>query len=359
MIFPASYQTGLLLMILALLCMGSWASTFKAAGRWRYEFYYFDLSLGFMLCAVVAALTFGSLRSTELTFQDNLLITSYREIAYAIAAGLIFNLGNIFLLAGISVGGLAVCVPIAFGVSLAIGSTWDFVLDPRANPLLLLGGVAFVLVALVLLSLAYLIYRSALRESARTALELDPRSKEAKRRPKQAAAGVAVVFGIISGIILCFSPRVLTAAAAGENGVAPYGSTLLFAAGLLLSAVFYGPFVINFPVGNTPASVANYFRATPRPHLLGILGGVLLAAGLLAISVVKVSPASVFLGPGWITGLEQAAPLIAMLWGVLVFKEFRAAGDKVRIFLWAGFLLYALGVALITLAPLYGSHRGF
>jgi glucose uptake protein len=195
-----------------------------------------------------------------------------------------------------------------------------------------------------------------MQESARKALEIDPRSKQAKRRQKQAVAGVGIAFGVISGVILCFAPRVLAEAAGGENGVAPYGLMLLYASGLFLSTFFYSPFVINFPVGNTPASIRDYFRAAKRQHLLGVLGGVLLAAGLLAASAVKGSPASVLVGAGWITGLEQAAPLVAMVWGLVVFKEFRGARDKTRALLSGGFILYALGVALIALAPLYAAR---
>lgn len=342
-------------MVLALLCLGSWASTFKA-GKWRYELYYFDLAFGFLLCALVAALTFGSLRSSELTFQDNLLITSYRKMIYAVAAGMVFNLGNIFLLAGISVGGLATCVPIAFGVAFVISAAWDYILDPRPNALMFGGGVAMVAAAVVLVSLAYTTYRKVMQEAARKALEPDPRTKQAKRRPKQAAAGVAVVFGIISGVILCFAPRIVDLATEGENGVAPYGEVLLFGAGLVFSTFIYSPFVINFPVGNTAANLGNYFRATGRQHLLGIMGGAVLAAGMLAASVVKASPASARLGIGWVTGLEQASPVVAILWGALVFKEFRDANDKVRSSLWGGFFLYAAGVALNSLAPLFSSR---
>ena len=267
MILPASFLAGLLLMVAALLCLGSWASTFKAAGRWRYELYYFDLSFGFLLCAIVAALTLGSLQSSELTFQDNLLITSYRKIGYAFAAGVVFNLGNVMLLAGISVGGLALSLPLAFGTALAIGATWDFILDPRSNPLLMFGGVIVVLIAMVLLAMAYLTYKSAVQEASRKAFELDPRSKQAKKRPKQAAAGVAIAFAILGGIILSFAPRIVASAAEGENGVAPYGLVMLFAAGLLFSTILYSPFVINFPIGNVPASIADYFKATARQHL--------------------------------------------------------------------------------------------
>ena len=355
MILPASYLSGLLLMIAALLCAGSWASTFKAATRWRYELYYIDFSIGFLLCALAAALTFGSLRPSELTFEDNFLIASYRKLAFAVAAGLIFNLGNVLLLAGISTGGLAVCTPLAAGVALAIGVSWDFIVDPRSNALLLFGGALVVLGAIVLIAIAHLQYRAGIQEAARkAALQVDPRSKEAKRRPKPVAAGVGITLAILSGVILSFAPRVVGLAREGENGVAAYGLTLLFAGGILFSTLIYSPFVINFPIGGSPAGVGDYFRGRMSQHLLGILGGVLLAASAAAVNAVIGSPAQALVGTAMVRGLEQGAPLAAMLWGLLVWREFRGAGDRVKTFLWGGFLLYAVGVAMIVLAPLYG-----
>jgi len=356
MILPASYLWGLLAMIAALLCAGSWATTFKASGRWRYELYYLDFSAGVLLCAMVAALTFGSLRSSELTFQDNFLIASYRKLAYAVAAGLIFNLGNVFLLAGISVGGLALCVPLAFGIALAIDVSWDFILDPRGNVVLLFGGVVVVLVAILLICVAYLQFRAGKEEAAhKAAMQIDPRSKQAKRRSKPTAAGVGIALGILSGVIVSFAPRVLGLAREGDNGVAPYGLTLLFATGVFFSTFIYSPFMINFPIGGTPTRIADYFRGNARQHLLGVFGGVLLAASAVAANAVIGSPAAVLVGPAMVRGLEQGAPLVAMLWGFLVWNEFSNAGDHVKALLWGGFLLYAVGIAMIALAPLYGS----
>ena len=357
MILPATYLSGLLLMILALACAGSWTSTFKAASPFRYELYYFDFSIGAVLCAVVAALTLGSLRSSELTFADNFLITGYRLMAYAVGAGMVFNLGNVILLAGISVGGMALCVPLAFGIALIINATWDFLGDPRINPLLLFGGVAAILAAVVLLALAHFWRRSEEAEAAKKALQLDPRSKEAKtKKPRSVAAGVAVALAIFGGVILAFSPRLLDVARESETGVAPYGLTLLFAAGVLFSTMFFSPFVINFPIGGMPAPVADYFRVGIRRHLLGILGGVLLCAGALAGNIVIGSAASALLKPSLVMGLAQVAPLVAFLWGVIIFKEFRGASQPISALLWGGFLLYALGGALISVAPLYGSR---
>src|SRR5277367_3713030 len=108
MILPASQGATLALLVISLICWGSWANTWKLADKWRFELYYYDFALGFALLAVVAAFTAGSFNSSELTFQENFLITGYRNMAYVVAAGLIFNLGNMLLAAAISLSGMAV-----------------------------------------------------------------------------------------------------------------------------------------------------------------------------------------------------------------------------------------------------------
>src|SRR5579872_1596264 len=112
MILPASQTATLALLIISLICWGSWANTLKLAGKWRFELYYYDFAIGFAVLAVVAAFTGGSLNSGELTFQDNFLITGYRSMAYVIAAGVVFNLGNMLLAAVISVAGMALAFTI-------------------------------------------------------------------------------------------------------------------------------------------------------------------------------------------------------------------------------------------------------
>src|SRR4030081_1715131 len=101
MILPTTYATALLLTILSMICWGSWANTFKLTRKWRFELFYFDYALGVLLAAVIAALTFGSI-GAELSFSDNLLIAGNRKIAWGIAAGVVFNLANMLLVAAIS-----------------------------------------------------------------------------------------------------------------------------------------------------------------------------------------------------------------------------------------------------------------
>src|SRR5580693_117297 len=158
MILPDSYSSALLLIILSMLCWGSWANTFKLtgkpAGKWRFELFYYDYSVGVLLAAVTAAYTFGSMGS-ELSFSDNMLVAGKRNMAYAVAAGMVFNLANMLLVAAISVAGLAVAFPVGIGLALVMGVIWNYFLNPQGNPMLLAAGVTLVMGAIIVDPLAY------------------------------------------------------------------------------------------------------------------------------------------------------------------------------------------------------------
>src|SRR5580692_3971047 len=155
MILPTTYSSALLLLIVSMICWGSWANTQKLAGKWRFELFYYDFSIGVLLCAVIAAYTLGSWRSEDLSFSDNLLIAAKRQMAYAAGAGMVFNLANMLLVAAISVSGLAVAFPVGIGLALVIGVIWNYVIKPQGNPVLLFGGAAIIVAAIIVDSFAY------------------------------------------------------------------------------------------------------------------------------------------------------------------------------------------------------------
>src|SRR5579864_6355166 len=144
MITPETYSSALLLIVLSMVCWGSWANAFKLAGKWRFELFYYDYSLGVLVAAAVAAYTFGSM-GAELSFSDNLLIAMRRNMAWAVAAGVVFNLANMLLVAAISVAGMAVAFPVGIGLALVVGVIWNYFLNPQGNPIVLGAGVAMVL----------------------------------------------------------------------------------------------------------------------------------------------------------------------------------------------------------------------
>ena len=230
MILPASQTATLALLVISLICWGSWANTLKLAGKWRFELYYYDFAIGFAVLAVVAAFTGGSLNSGELTFQDNFLITGYRNMAYLIMAGAIFNLGNMLLTAVIAVAGMALAYAITFSTALVIATAWSFIFETSGGFLLPLCGAGLLLAALVMGAAAYSNYLIARSEAAREAAKSEAEKKgvpqpsgRVKRLKSSRSRGLllAVLLGVAGGIALGLFRPLLDMGSQGDSGVAP------------------------------------------------------------------------------------------------------------------------------------------
>jgi hypothetical protein len=87
MLLPQSYGAALSLIVLTMLCWGSWANTFKLAGKWRFELFYYDYSLGVLIAASIYALNFGNLGHDGLAFSDDLMHSGSRQIFFGALGG--------------------------------------------------------------------------------------------------------------------------------------------------------------------------------------------------------------------------------------------------------------------------------
>jgi glucose uptake protein len=74
---------------------------------------------------------------------------------------------------------------------------------------------------------------------------------------------------------------------------------------------------------------------------------------ILAVLLVTGSPARGQVGPVWISALGNGAPLLALLFGAAVLGEFKDSSERIRTLLWATAVLYAAGLAMVSIAPLY------
>jgi glucose uptake protein len=351
MILPASQGATLALLTVSLICWGSWANTWKLADKWRFELYYYDFALGFALLAVVAAFTAGSLNSSELTFQENFLITGYRNMALVMAAGLIFSLGNMLLAATISVAGMAIAFTVTFAVALSVSTVWAIIFEPPAGTLLAIVGAALLLAALVLAAYSYSNYLDARADAARqAALQVDPRAKAAKRAARAPGAARAVALGVMGGLALGLFGPLLDSARQGDGGVAPYGLALLFAAGIFVSTIVLGPFFVNFPVSGGPIAVSDYFKGTGKQHVLGLLGGILAGTAFLASMLALAAPAFLRTAPMPSYALNQGGPVLAGLWGLAVWREFKDAGERTQLSFMFMLILLAGGIGLLAVA---------
>jgi glucose uptake protein len=337
MILPTTYGAALLLTVLTMICWGSWANTTKLTGKWRFELFYFDYSFGVLIAALIAAFTFGSM-GDELSFLDNLSIAGKRQIAYGLAAGGIFNLANMLLVAAISIAGLAVAFPVGIGLALVIGVIWSYILKPAGNPMLLFGGSALVVLAIIVDSMAYRAHAAA-------------QPAPAKGRPRGSVKGI--VISLVSGLLMGSFYPLVELGKAGEVGLGPYAIAVVFAIGVFLSTLVFNIYFINLPIQGEPIELSRYFTGTGKQHLLGLLGGLIWAVGTISNFVAASAPKNVNVGPAISYAIGQGATMVSALWGVLVWKEFRGATGKVTNLLILMFLLFAAGLALVSLAPLY------
>lgn len=363
MILPTTYGAALLLTVLSMLCWGSWANTQKLTGKWRFELYYFDYAFGVLLCAVIAALTFGSLNSQELSFADTFALTAKRKMAWAFAGGVVFNLANMLLVAAISLSGLAVAFPIGIGLALVIGVVWNYSLNPQGNPFLLFGGAALVVVAIIVDAIAYRTHAATLKKApppepapakqSRHGYSSSHRHPSRPPASRMSAATKGIIISLLSGVLMGSFYPLVQIARAGENGVQPYADALLFSIGVFLSTFLFNFFFMLMPVEGDSVSVLRYFKGTGKQHLLGIAGGLIWCTGTITNFVASSAPPNVQVGPAVSYAMGQGATMVSALWGLLVWREFAGAKPRVRLLLILMLVLFGVGLTLVAIAPLY------
>jgi len=350
MILPTTAVAVWILAIVSLLCLGSWANTLKLAGRWRFEYFYYDFVLGILLSAGVAVLVLGSGRPQELTFQDNLLLTGYRKMAWVLGSGVVLNLGTLLLLAAIGLAGMSVAFPLTLGVAVVVGTLWDFAFGTQSNTLLTLLGVALLVAAVIVTALAYVRLLEVRRQAAQQALTPDPRVKS--KRPKPTGGPLTIAFSVAGGIILGAFPRILAEGTSGDNGLAPYPAILLLSVAALLSSPFFVLFFTTFPLQDVPGSPTGYLSGTRKQHLLGVAGGIMWAIGILTFLLVQAAPQIAQPSSLVLYILNNAALLVAAAWGLLAWREFQGGDERVGMLAAGMVVLFLTGLGMVAFALL-------
>jgi glucose uptake protein len=361
MILPNTYIVALLLAVLASVCCGSWANAYKLAGKQRFELFYWDFALGVLVAATVAALTFGSLGFDfggdvgGFAFFDDLMRSSKHSWFYGMAAGAVFNLGTILLVAAMSLAGMSLAFPVGLGLAVAVGLLLDYALRPHVNAAVLLATVVLVLAA-VLLDVAA--SRAAALKRAREAIK-SGRTKSTK----VTASWKGIVLAAIGGPLVALCSPLVDLSRAPEMGLGPYAAAFMFAAGVFASTFVYNLFFMNLPVQGLPIELLEYFKQPKKSHLLALLGGMTLTAGTVSLFVASSATATAsagaepvpLLGPATGVFVGLAATLLSGLWGVLVWKEFADAPGRARGLIALTLVLLVAGLALVLLAPPFGA----
>jgi glucose uptake protein len=327
MFTPHTYPAALFLMMLSMLCWGSWANTQKIDATWRFELFYLDYALGLLTASILFGLTLGRTDpASPDSFFLNLHTSSTRSIIEAFAGGAIFSVGNILLVAAISVAGMAVAFPVGAGLALVLGTLLNYRISPTGNPVLIFGGIAMVCVAIGFDALAYRDLEGAGKSSAKGIL-------------------LSIAGGIGAGLFYPFVAKSLT----GPVHLVPYTVNFVFAFGALTTAAPMSYLLMRKPISGAQLSLRDYIAGNLKLHAWGMAGGVIWGLGTIANFVASYVP---MIGPATSFAMGEGNTMISALWGVFVWKEFKGASAHVKLLLALMFLFFLLGLTSIALAPI-------
>ncbi len=327
----SSYSLAVFFTIITMLCWGSWGNTQKLAAKtWRFELFYWDYVIGIVILSLVMGLTLGSIGDQGRSFTEDLGQLSSVSIWSAIVGGIIFNASNILLSASISIAGMAVAFPLGVGIALVLGVVVNYMSAPKGDPVILFIGVALIMVAIIFNGIAS--------------------GKMAKEKKESSSKGIWLA--LIAGVLMSFFYRFVAAAMDLNNfesptaGMAtPYTAFFIFSIGILISNFIFNTIIMKKPFVGEPVSYSNYFGGSLSTHFVGIIGGLIWGLGTL-LSFLAAGKA----GAAISYGLGQGATMVAALWGVFIWKEFKGGGKSVNMLLFFMFLLFISGLVLIILS---------
>lgn len=328
-----NYGTAVLFCIITMLCWGSWANTQKLASKnWRFELFYWDYVIGILLFSLISAFTLGSFGEGGRSFLVDLQQASASNVVSALLGGVIFNAANILIAAAISIAGLAVAFPVGIGIALILGVLVNYFAAEKGNPVLLFTGVALVAVAIVINAIAY----------------------KRKTGAEQKVPTKGIVTAILGGVLMSFFYRFIAKGMDLENfqnpavgKMTPYTAVFIFSMGIFVSNFLFNTILIKRPFEGPPTSYAEYFRGKFKTHLVGVLGGLIWGVGN-SFNLIAAGKA----GPAISYGLGQGATLVAALWGVFIWKEFRNSPKGTSGLLAAMFVFFIAGLGLLIYAGL-------
>ena len=336
MIVLQNYWIAILFCVFAMICWGSWSNTQKMVQKnWRFELFYWDLVIGILLMSFLAAVTVGSLGDDGPSFFDDLKQADLSSILYAMAGGLLWNLGNLLLVAGIAIAGMSVAFPIGGGLAWILGIVLNYV------NVLMKGGVPSTKPALLWMGVLVIV----------SAIFLSGKSYSNLSRGENKASVKGITISVIAGLFIAFfypvvvnslDPSFVTG---GKGTLTPYSAVFFFAVGVFVSTFIINPLFMKRPIEGAPVKIKAYFSGSPGTHLTGVLGGAIWMLGMI-FSYMAVGAAN----PAIAYALSNAAPVVAILWGVLVWREFKGAPKGTGTLLWIMFSAYIAGLILITMS---------
>jgi glucose uptake protein len=324
------YSLAVIFTLVTMLCWGSWANTQKLTSKdWRFETFYLDYVFGILIASLIFAFTFGSFGEGGRSFLADVQQADSQSIQSAIIGGVVFNAANILLVAAITIAGMSVAFPVGIGLALVIGVIVNYLDNPVGDKTLLFCGKALIVIAILLNANAYRKMQSG----------------------QGSVSTKGLVLSVVAGILMGYFYKYVAASMFPDFNVpeagklSPYTAVFFFAIGVLLSNFLFNTLLMKRPFEGKPVSYADYFNGSFKNHLMGIVGGMIWCIGM-SFNIIASGKA----GPAISYGLGQGATIVAAIWGIYIWKEFKNAPKGTSNILNIMLLCYVIGLGMIIAA---------
>lgn len=391
MAYTPDKTTSYVLLVICLIFWGSWANTQRFAKFQTPDVSLFlmDYSIGLLFASLLFALTLGGdfFGDDEQSLVSNLQAHgSWITVGCCLAGGALFNVANTLLILGINMAGMSVAFPLAIGLAMSVGTVLDYIVQPEGNPYLIFGGVVLGVLAVISMGLSYFFkdrqaaddqlqktrsktdsslgdsfdnsyqpsYSSgnedALLDMPNAAAPADPKS------PKKTNMVAAIIVCLVGGLLMGTWAPLVTRAQTFEGCklLTPYTAFFLYCVATFLTMPFLSCVMQKATGANGSPMMRcrDYCQMPLWKHAWAWLGGLVWSVGTLFNMI-----AGNVVGFAVSYALGQCAPLVAALWGLLVWKEFKGAPCISFVMLGIMFVLYAGAIVSISLKDIGQGHN--
>lgn len=390
MFAPSSSGAAFLTALLATVCWGSWSVPFKfCQDKISFEGFYANFAIGICFASLLSTFTLGvaTISGNEKSVLDDFSSLSGFRVACAIAGGCVFNVANIGLCKSIELMGLAVAFPLCIGMALVVGTLVNYAISPSGNIPLLIVGLIFGLVAVCGVAVVEVLkqreqqmrendYKQKSGSSDMTSVENAKPEGDAPQEEGTSAQTDStpevntpvvqptfmrkLIVTTFSGALMSFWSPLTTLAISSDvessmgAPLTPYGEYFFFCLAILLSTALMIPAILACPIeggaSKSMTSAVRKYRNSPiSTHVLCLVAGVIWGIGGNANSI---GAASSELSPATSYGIGQAAPVMAIFWGLFLFHEFAGTSMKLK-----GLLAVVVILFLAAIGSFYFSQQ--
>jgi glucose uptake protein len=331
---PPTVPIALGLLVINMIGWGSWANTMKGTNGWRFESYYLTYAIGLFIFALLYQVTLGLIPNsiTGMTSFQALSSATPIHIFWAFLAGIVWNAGNILLVAAIAMAGFSLAFPVGIGLSLVIGAVLSYIVKPYGVAWLEFGGLGLIILAIITDALAYNIKGKASGEQ---------RQAQYIRR--------GLILSVILGILIGVFDPLFALSITGAHAIDSYSAATFLTLGAMISSFIFIPIFMKKPLtpGEQPTNLSNWIRGKTSWHLWALLGGLIWSTATVMNFI-----ASPVAGVTISYILGQNATMISAIWGVFVWKELKGAPRSAWYLIALMFILFIVGIIMVALASL-------